>query len=61
MPSKSKAQRDLMRAVAHSPEFAAKVKIPVSVGKEFYQADQRAGRRKAVTRAFRKVKGGEQR
>jgi hypothetical protein len=35
MPAKSKAQDRLMRAVAHSPEFAAKVKIPQSVGQEF--------------------------
>jgi hypothetical protein len=38
-----------MRAVAHSPEFAAKVGIPQSVGKEFYAADQakkRSGRDK---------------
>jgi len=41
MPSKSPAQKRLMRAVAHNPEFAKKVGIPVSVGKEFYQADQR--------------------
>lgn len=29
-----------MRAVAHSPEFAAKVGIPVSVGKDFHAADK---------------------
>jgi hypothetical protein len=49
MPSTSKAQADLMRAVAHSKEFAAKVKIPQSVGKDFYAADQakkQAGRDK---------------
>lgn len=40
MPSKSKAQEKLMRAVAHSPEFAAKMKIPQSVGQEFEAADK---------------------
>jgi hypothetical protein len=40
MPSKSPAQARLMAAVAHSPEFAAKVGIPTSVGKEFNAADQ---------------------
>jgi hypothetical protein len=44
MPSKSSKQASLMRAVAHSPSFAAKVGIPVSVGKEFESADKRAGR-----------------
>jgi hypothetical protein len=32
-----------MRAVAHSPQFAAKVGIPVSVGKKFVAADKRVG------------------
>jgi len=40
MPSKSKAQARLMGAVAHNPEFAKKVGIPVSVGKEFNKADK---------------------
>jgi hypothetical protein len=42
MPSKSPAQRRLMQAVAHSPEFAAKVGIPQSVGQEFSDADKGA-------------------
>ena len=29
-----------MQAVAHNPEFAAKVGIPQTVGKDFAQADQ---------------------
>lgn len=41
MPSKSPAQEKMMRAVAHSPEFAAKVDIPQSVGKEFHEADKK--------------------
>lgn len=40
MPSKSKSQAKLMAAVAHNPEFAKKVGIPVSVGKEFNKADK---------------------
>ena len=40
MPSKSKAQRNLMAAAAHNPVFAKKVGIPVSVAKEYNQADK---------------------
>ena len=40
MPSKSKAQHNLMMAVAHSPKFAKKVGITQSVGKEFAKADE---------------------
>lgn len=53
MPSKSPAQAKLMRAVAHSPEFARKVNIPQSVGKEFAAADEaRKDKRRAVARAM---------
>lgn len=45
-----------MQAVAHSKEFAAKVDIPQSVGKEFYRADQRKSRRGAVEKAFKSHK-----
>ena len=40
MPSTSAKQKRFMQAVAHSPEFAAKVKVPQSVGKEFAAADE---------------------
>jgi hypothetical protein len=40
MPSKSAKQHRLMEAVAHSPEFAKKVGIKQSVGKEFAAADK---------------------
>ena len=40
MPSVSKKQRNFMAAVAHSPEFAKKVGVPQSVGKDFNQADK---------------------
>ena len=49
MPSKSKAQHRLMQAVAHNPEFAKKVKIPVSVGKDFSEADKGKTFRKGGT------------
>jgi hypothetical protein len=40
MPSTSKKQHNFMEAVANNPEFAKKVGIPVSVGKEFNKADK---------------------
>lgn len=46
MPYKSAAQAKLMRAVANSKEFAAKVDIPQSVGKKFEKEDKMAGTRK---------------
>lgn len=39
MPSKSPEQARMMAAAAHNPSFAKKVGIPVSVAKEFNQAD----------------------
>lgn len=44
MPSKSKAQHDFMQAVANNPDFARKVGIPVSVGKDYAEADKRQGK-----------------
>lgn len=40
MPSKSKAQHNLMAAVANNPKFAKKVGISRSVGEEFMKADK---------------------
>lgn len=40
MPSKTKKQAAFFRAVSHSPEFAKKVDVPQSVGKEFEAADE---------------------
>ncbi len=40
MPSKSKAQHNLMEAVAHDPKFAKKAGIKPAVGKEFVAADK---------------------
>lgn len=41
MPSTSSRQERFMAAVAHSKEFAKKVDVPQSVGKEFNDADQK--------------------
>ena len=40
MPSKSPKQARTMRAAAHDPAFAKKLKIPQKVAKEFVAADQ---------------------
>lgn len=39
MPSTSPKQKRFMAAVAHNPQFAAKVGVPVKVGKDFNAAD----------------------
>lgn len=43
MPSKSGKQARLMAAAAHSPAFAKKVGVPISVAKEFNAADKGTG------------------
>lgn len=40
MPSKSPAQKRMMAGAAHDPKFARKVGVPVSVARDFNQADQ---------------------
>lgn len=40
MPSRSKAQAQLMRAAAHNPKFAKKVGISTKVAKEFDKASK---------------------
>jgi hypothetical protein len=40
MPSTSKKQHNFMEAIAHSPSFAKKVGVPMSVGKDFVTADK---------------------
>ncbi len=37
MPAKSAKQARFMQAVAHNKEFAKKVNVPQSVGREFLQ------------------------
>lgn len=43
MPSVSKRQARFFQAVAHSPQFAAKVGVPQSVGEDFNAADEAQG------------------
>ena len=40
MPSKSKAQHNLMAMVAHDPKAAKRVGIPQSVGRDYVEADK---------------------
>lgn len=51
MPSKSKAQHNLMAAVANNPKFAKQTGIKQSVGEEFMKADK--GRKFAKGGAMR--------
>lgn len=44
MPAKSKKQEKLMRAVANNPDFAKKVGIKQSVGKEFMKKYEDGGK-----------------
>lgn len=46
MPSKSPAQRRLMRAAAHNKAFSKKVGVPQKVAKEYARADKRKRRGK---------------
>jgi hypothetical protein len=55
MPSVSKKQARFFQAVAHSPEFAAKVDVPQSVGREFYEADKAKARRGSIKKAMADV------
>jgi hypothetical protein len=48
MPSKSEAQRRLMAAAAHSPQFANRAGIPIDVAKEFNDADERKTKRRKL-------------
>lgn len=40
MPSTSPAQARMMAAAAHDPKFAKRVRVPVSVAKDFNRADK---------------------
>lgn len=44
MPSTSKAQHNFMEAIANSPEFAKKVGVSQSVGRDFSNADKATGK-----------------
>ena len=54
MPSKSKAQHNLMAAVANNPKFAKKAGIPQTVGADYMKADK--GKK---YKSGGKTKGGE--
>lgn len=57
MPSKSKKQKRFMQAVAHSPEFAKKVGVPQTVGREFEMADKaKSAKRKQIEKRYGKNK-----
>lgn len=60
MPSTSPKQAKFMAAVAHSPEFAKKVGVPTSVGKEFNNADMRRKQGQLATALRGKRNGGGQ-
>jgi hypothetical protein len=49
MPSTSKKQHNFMEAIAHSEKFAKKVGVPMSVGKDFAEADKGRKFRKGGT------------
>lgn len=48
MPSKSKAQHNLMAMVANNPKAAKRLGVSQSVGKEFMKADKRKGKKFAL-------------
>ena len=48
MPSKTPAQRRLMEAAAHNPQFAKKVGAPQKVAREFVTADKKKGGKVSV-------------
>lgn len=54
MPYQSDAQARLMRAVAHSPEFAKKVGIPTAVGRKFEAHKAKGGAVKPASKKGRK-------
>lgn len=58
MPYKSDKQERLMRAVAHSPEFAKKVGISQSVGRKFEEHKAEGGSMRAA--ALKKVFAGKE-
>lgn len=60
MPAKSAKQERFMRAVAHSPSFAKKVGVPMSVGREFTKSEGGMAESKGMMKkevSFMKKKG----
>ena len=58
MPSSSPAQARFMRGVAHNSEFASKVGVPQSVGREFVDADKRKALAKGLRKPQQPATGG---
>ena len=52
MPSVSEKQKRTMQAAAHNPEFAAKMKIPQSVAKDFEAADKKKAKKAKIARGL---------
>ena len=64
MPSKSKAQHNLMAAVANNPKFAKKAGIPQTVGADYMKADKdkkynMGGMANAKIRGYGMARGGK--
>jgi len=57
MPSSSPDQARLMAAAAHDPKFAKRVGVPVSVAKDFNQADKGKKLAEAMKRMPEKKNG----
>ena len=57
MPSTSPAQARMMAAAAHDPKFAKKVGVPVSVARDFNQADKGKRLAEAMKRMPEKKNG----
>ena len=58
MPSHSPAQARMMAAAAHDPKFAKKVGVPVSVAKDYNEADKGKRLAEAMKSMDRKNKEG---
>jgi hypothetical protein len=56
MPSKSGKQHRLMAMVAHDPGAAKRVGIKQSVGRDFIEADKKAGKQFRLPKERRKGK-----
>ena len=57
MPSTSPAQARMMAAAAHDPKFAKRVGVPVSVARDFNQADKGKKLAEAMKRMPEKKNG----
>ena len=58
MPSSSPAQARFMAAIAHNQQFASKVGVPQSVGREFNEADKRKALANGLRKPYQPATGG---